>query len=131
MSNPNAEWPEHDIQFLRDAWGKIPTREIGWQLSGRSKSAVIGKARRLGLERLIASPVRVKPLTPGAQARAKREYARRRRAAKKAGLPETKQQRVAVPLPTLSAIETFRAIAAEPFKHVVEPVEGIAMGSCV
>jgi GcrA cell cycle regulator len=113
----SLEWPEHDIAFLRDNWGKQSASEIGQQIGGRSKSSVVGKAHRLGLEQLIASPVREKPLTPGAQAKAKREYARRRREARRAGLPETKQQRVAIPLPTLSAIETFRAIADEPFKQ--------------
>jgi GcrA cell cycle regulator len=119
MSNPSMEWPENDIAFLRENWGKegVSASKIGRQLGGRSKSSVVGKAHRMGLERLIASPIRQRPVNQEKRATAKREYARRRRAARKAGLPETKEQRAAIPLPTLSAIETFRAIADKPFKQ--------------
>ena len=45
------EWTENDDNTLIDMWGKhLPASRIGVVL-GKSKSAVIGRARRLGLEK--------------------------------------------------------------------------------
>ena len=115
------EWPEYDIIFLRDNWGKMSATKIGQALGGRTKSAVVGKAHRLGLKQLIASPSEYKPVSQEARATQKREYARRRRAAKKAGESwptQPRGQRVA----TLSALESLREIAEQPFKHEVIPM---------
>ena len=106
----------------------MTAEQIGFAILGRlhQKNAVVGQAHRMGLPRLIASP-KQKPLNLEKQATAKREYARRRAAAAKAGIPFTKQECQEVvgaavgecPTTTLPALEALRAIADEPFKHEV------------
>lgn len=46
----NTEWPQHQVETLRKMWaeGKTGT-EISNRLGNKSRGAVIGKARRLGL----------------------------------------------------------------------------------
>jgi GcrA cell cycle regulator len=115
------EWPEDHIAYLRDNWGKMPASKIGQTLD-RTKSAVIGKAYRLGLERIIATKSDYRPVLPGARAAQKREYAARRRAAIKAGMDWAPQPKGPPPRVTLTALESLREIAEQPFKHEVVPM---------
>ena len=56
----DRSWPDTQIAILRQLWNKgLPTAEIGRLLSG-TKNAIVGKARRLGLEPR-PSPIRHKP----------------------------------------------------------------------
>ena len=115
------QWSEYDDIFLRDNWGKMPAHAIGKALGGRSKNSVLGRAHRLALPKIIASPNNPrKPVNTSARATAQREYERRKREAKKAGIPWRTRDRVAAA--TLPGLETLRAIANEPFKHEVEPM---------
>lgn len=55
-------WPEADDKLLRKWWGKKDCSEIGKMLqTKRSKSAVTGRAHRMGL-RVLPSPI--KPSVP-------------------------------------------------------------------
>jgi GcrA cell cycle regulator len=45
-------WTQHQIETLKFYWGSLDAREIGERVGGRTKNAVIGKAERLGLERI-------------------------------------------------------------------------------
>ena len=126
---PNSTlWSEYDDIFLRDNWGKMPASKIGEALGGRSRNSVLGRAHRLGLEHLISPPFsQSKPVNPDKRHAQQRDYERRRTAAKRTGIPFTKQERqeavvAAVgkcPATTLPALEALRAIADEPFKHEV------------
>lgn len=59
-----TDWTQDDITFLRKNIGKMTYREIGVAL-GRTKSAIIGKADRLGLRgeavRIAANKRRARP----------------------------------------------------------------------
>ena len=122
-----SQWSQDDDIFLRDSWGKVPASKIGEALGGRSKNSVLGRAHRLGLGHLISPYSPRKPVNSDKRSTQKREYARARYAANKAGVPFTKQERqeavgAAVgecPTTTLPALEALRAIADEPFKHEV------------
>lgn len=126
----SLEWPEHEIEFLREHWGQPgwTGAKIGAALksptypNGRTKSMICGKAHRLDLPKLANSWVGRTPVSQEAQATAKREYARRRREAKKAGIEWQPQNRGPARKPTLSALPSLIAIANEPFKHEVEPM---------
>ena len=68
-------WSEYDDIFLRDNWGKMPAHAIGKALGGRSKNSVLGRAHRLALPKIIASPTNPrKPVNTSARATAQREY---------------------------------------------------------
>lgn len=87
------EWSERDDLFLRDNWGKISASKIGEYLDGRSKCSVVGRAHRLHLPKLIASPTARLPGRGG-------EFVAQDRAAS-----------------VLPALASLRAIAEEPFKR--------------
>ncbi len=47
----NTEWPDRQVEILRKMWAEKKTAtEIANCLPGKSRAAVLGKARRLGLE---------------------------------------------------------------------------------
>ena len=51
MPNNNSEWTEERIQFLRDNYKTMVARQIANELGDVfSRNAIIGKARRLGLQ---------------------------------------------------------------------------------
>lgn len=50
-------WSRDDIEFLEVNWPNMSASEIAMKLgSGLTRSAVIGKANRLGLSKLRAKP---------------------------------------------------------------------------
>lgn len=52
VSKPGREWPEDEINLLRKLWGEGKSAsEISLLLGNRSRSAVLGRVARLGLQR--------------------------------------------------------------------------------
>ena len=61
-----AEWKIEHIEFLKNHWGKRSAAFIGSCIS-RTRNAVIGKAKRLNLERLRRVDVEFVPNKKPAQ----------------------------------------------------------------
>ena len=54
MESRSMVWTEKAVKTLCRLWSKgVPAREIGEQLGGISRNAVIGKAHRLGLSKQV------------------------------------------------------------------------------
>lgn len=67
----NTEWPDRQVEILRKMWAEKKTAtEIANCLPGKSRAAVLGKARRLGLE-ARDKPVNFQTHTATAQAKRK------------------------------------------------------------
>ncbi|WP_313103367.1 GcrA family cell cycle regulator [Brevundimonas sp.] len=67
----NTEWPDRQVEILRKMWTEKKTAtEIANCLPGKSRAAVLGKARRLGLE-ARDKPANFQTHTAAAQAKRK------------------------------------------------------------
>jgi len=87
---PSASWTGEEIDLLKKLWSEGETAAaIAAQLSGLSRSAVLGKVHRLRLrtdKAASASPAKAKSAAPG---RAETAPARRRRGGKRGKHPQT------------------------------------------
>ena len=116
-------WSEDDIIFLEENWGKMKASKIGVHLGGRTKASVVGKAHRLGMPHLIAQPIKTKQPTDGLdrvsrRKQQQREYERRRREARKAGVPWTCR----APANTLTPLQSLIALANQLSKGEIAPM---------
>jgi hypothetical protein len=68
MANPNP-WTEIEDDFIRANRGKLSSMEMARALPGRSRNAVIGRAGRLGLERIARKAAPRRPKTHAKRAR--------------------------------------------------------------
>jgi hypothetical protein len=68
MRNPNP-WTEIEDDFVRANRGKLSSQQMADALPGRTRNSVIGRAGRLGLERIISKAAPRRPKTHAKRAR--------------------------------------------------------------
>src|SRR5215207_10989777 len=55
---PENPWTDAEVDTLRELWGSLSASKIGARIS-RTKNAVIGRARRIGLPKIQQNPPRL------------------------------------------------------------------------